>query len=195
MTASTNYADLSNFLVGSDTLKITPFFIKAFTIPGVTLSHPQLPTRSGTKLKLGADNIEFGDLTLEVSLDSNFHTYFELMDLTFQEVDWDYDTFAMPEFDLWVVSRNSKGEEMFRFDFHNCRISNIGEISLDPGAELGTSFAVTITYDYYRWSRKVRREVCGPNGETKVIEETKRVKRYYENAPKGSPAFGELLDS
>lgn len=182
MVASTNLADLSNFMVGSDTLKITPFFIKSFSIPGISFSHPSLPTRSGVNLKLGADNISFGDLDLEVLLDSNFNTYFELLDLAFKEVDWDYDSYSMPRFNLWVVSRDSKGNEKFRFDFINCRINSIGNLTLEPEADLGAMISLSLSYDYYRWSKIERREVCTDNGVTEV-ECKKEVERYYKNAP------------
>lgn len=178
----TNFADLSNFRVGSDTLKLTPFYVKSFNIPSVSFSHIAMATRSGTKLKVGADTIEFGDLDLEVMIDSNFETYFEILDLMFKEVDWNYDSFAMPEFDLWLIVSDSKGNEKFRFDFKNCRINNIGNLNLDPEAELGSMFSLSITYDYFTWRYNKITEIC-ENGELKKISEPKSVKRYYENAP------------
>lgn len=183
MVASTNLADLSNFMVGSDTLKITPFFIRAFNIPGISFSHPSMSTRSGVKLKLGADSMEFGDLDLEVLLDSDFNTYFELLDLVFKEVDWDYDSYSMQQFDLWVVSRDSSGRELFRFDFFNCRINSIGNLSLEPEADLGAMVSLSVSYDYYRWTKFERKEIC-ISGEPKEVECKKEVDRYYKDAPR-----------
>lgn len=173
-TASVNLADVSQFLVGSDTLKLTPFFIKNFTIPSIAFAHPEMATRSGVKLHLGADSIDFNELSLEVMLDSNFNTYFELLDLAMQEVDWDRDSFAMPSFDLWVQILNQSGELLFRVDFKHCRISSVGEVSLDPTAELGSTVAVTIVYDYFEY---VRKECV--DGKEKC---RKGPKRWYENA-------------
>ena len=152
-TASVNLADVSQFLVGSDTLKLTPFFIKNFTIPSIAFAHPSLQTRSGVVLHSGADAIDFNDLSLDVMLDSNFKTYFELLDISFSEVDWEHDTFATPEFDLWVQVLNPNKELLFRVDFKNCRIASLGELNLDPSAELGASISVGIVYDYWTYTR------------------------------------------
>lgn len=172
--AGTNFADLSRFMVGSDTLKITPFYLKTFTIPGISMSHPSLSTRSGTNLKIGADSMDFDTLEMEVLLDSQFSTYFELMDLVFKEVDFEFDSFAMPEFDLWVSVMDSKQKEIFRFDFHHCRINSLGSVSMDPEAELGSTVALSLSYDYYTWERTKMVECCDHQGNpvTQVITET-----------------------
>ena len=174
-TASTNFADISQFRVGSNTLKITPFFIKSLNIPGISMVHPQLPTKSGVKLNVGADTIEFEALDLEVLLDNNFDTYFELLELVFKVVDFDYDTFAMPTFDLWIQVLNAKKEELFKFEFSNCRITSISALSLDPEAELGATVSINVVYDFYRWFRRgVHNEIKGP-------------KRFYQAAPSPGP--------
>lgn len=152
-TASVNLADVSQFLVGSDTLKLTPFFIKNFTIPSIAFAHPSLMTRSGVALHTGADSIDFNDLSLDIMLDSGFQTYFELLDLAMQEVNFEQDTFSTPTFDLWVQILNSNKEILFRVDFKNCRISSIGEIALDPSAELGASLNIGVVYDYWTYTR------------------------------------------
>lgn len=173
-TSSVNLADVSHFLVGSDTLKITPFFIKNFTIPGIAFSHASLMTRSGVALHTGADSISFNELSLDVVLDSGFQTYFELLDLAMQEVDFYNDTFAMPEFDLWVQVLNSNKELLFRVDFKNCRISSIGEISLDPSAELGSVVNVQVVYDYWNYTKSIcNKEQIEVNGSTVVIDKSK----------------------
>lgn len=182
MTASVNLADVSQFLVGSDTLKITPFYIKNFTVPSVAFSHPSLVNRSGVALNVGADTIDFNDLSLDVVLDSNFTTYFEILDLTFSEVDFDRGSYATPEFDLWVQILNPNGELLFRVDFRNCRISSLGELPLDPSADLGSTLNIGIVYDYWEYTRSV----CSkePNEEnTKIIDKSgcqKGPERWYE---------------
>lgn len=152
-TSSINLADVSQFLVGSDTLKLTPFFIKSFTIPSIAFSHPELGSRNGTKIHLGADSIDFNDLSFEVMLDSGFETYFELLDISMQEVDFEHGSFAMPEFDLWVQVLKPNGDVLFRVDFRNCRISSLGEIALDPNSELGASIQLSLVYDYFEYTR------------------------------------------
>ena len=151
--SNVNLADVSQFLVGSDTLKLTPFFIKNFTIPSVAFAHPSLMNRSGVALHLGADAVDFNDLSLDITLDSNFKTYFELLDLTFKEVDWNSDTFAMPTFNLWVQVLNQNKELLFRVDFVNCRVASLGEIALDPNAELGATVNVSLVYDYWTYTK------------------------------------------
>lgn len=75
--------------------------------------------------------MDSGQPDLKVLLNNNFDTYFELLELVFKEVDFDYDTFAMPTFGLWIqVSPIAK--ELFKFEFGNCHITSISALSLDP---------------------------------------------------------------
>lgn len=171
-TASVNLADVSQFLVGSDTLKLTPFFIKNFTIPSIAFAHPSLMTRSGVALHAGADSIDFNDLSLDIMLDSGFQTYFELLDLAMQEVNFEQDTFSTPTFDLWVQILNSNKEILFRVDFKNCRISSIGEIALDPSAELGVSLNIGVVYDYWTYTRSYCDKVVKNGSPIQGIDET-----------------------
>ena len=131
----TNFADVSRFRVGSNTLKITPFFIKAVEVPGVSISNGKLPTRSGVPLGFSGDNISFEDLQLEVILDSGFETYFELLEVITSQVDFDQDVFNMPTFDLFIQVQNDKNEELFRFEFSECRINSLDPLPLNPEAE------------------------------------------------------------
>lgn len=170
--ASVNLADVSQFLVGSDTLKLTPFYIKNFTIPSIAFAHPSLMTRSGVALHTGADSIDFNDLSLDVMLDSGFSTYFELLDLAFSEVDWENDSYACPTFDLWVQVLNPDKELLFRVDFKNCRISSLGEIALDPSAELGASLNVGVVYDYWTYHKKDCHKTIRPESPINSIDET-----------------------
>ena len=170
-TASVNLA-VSQFLVGSDTLKLTPFFIKNFTIPSIAFAHIGLMNRSGVALHAGADSIDFNDLSLDIMLDSGFQTYFELLDLAMQEVNFEQDTFSTPTFDLWVQVLNSNKEILFRVDFKNCRIASIGEISLDPSAELGASLNVGIVYDYWTYHRSYCEKETRDNSPIKGIDQT-----------------------
>lgn len=174
-TSSVNLADVSQFLVGSDMLKLTPFFIKNFTIPGIAMSHPELPTRSGVSLRMGADSIDFGELSFEVMLDSGFQTYFELMDLMFTEVDFERDTFSTPCFDLWVQVLNANKEVLFRVDFKNCRIASVGDLNLDPSAELGSSVSVGIVYDFYTYTREICPEGNCRRGPNRWVENSLNV--------------------
>lgn len=171
-TASVNLADVSQFLVGSDTLKLTPFFIKNFTIPSIAFAHPSLMTRSGVALHTGADSIDFNDLSLDIMLDSGFQTYFELLDLAMQEVNFEQDTFSTPTFDLWVQILNSNKEILFRVDFKNCRIASIGEIALDPSAELGASLNIGVVYDYWTYTRSYCDKVVKNGSPIQGIDET-----------------------
>ena len=171
-TASVNLADVSQFLVGSDTLKLTPFFIKNFTIPSIAFAHIGLMNRSGVALHAGADSIDFNDLSLDIMLDSGFQTYFELLDLAMQEVNFEQDIFSTPTFDLWVQVLNSSKEILFRVDFKNCRIASIGEISLDPSAELGASLNVGIVYDYWTYHRSNCHKEIRDNSPIQGIDQT-----------------------
>lgn len=173
-------ADLTRFQVGSDVLKSSPFYIKSFPIPGISLNHISMATRSGIRAKFGSDSLEYGDLDLEVILDSNLDSYFELLDLVYQEVDFDYDSFAQPTFDLWVVALDSQGNELLKFDFIGCKINSLGSLNLDAEAELGATVSVSITFEMLRWKRNKITSDC--DGNKQICEQT--VERWYKNAPK-----------
>lgn len=194
LTTSTNFADVSRFMVGSDTLKLTPFFIRTFNIPGIQLSHPSLATRSGVKLRLGADSMDFDTLELEVLLNADFSTYFELLDLVTMEIDFEHDSFAMITFDLWVAVQNASGQELFRIDFRNCRINSLGALNLDPEAELGATVPVSISYDFYEYRRNRSKGVdCSKEATAEATNspsqefERVTVPRYYQYAPHAYP--------
>lgn len=146
-------ADTSNFLVGSDELKITPFYVKNVSIPQVSMNHIKMNTKSGVDLNLGADTLSFDNLDFEAIIDNNFDVYFEIMTKVFQEVDWDHNSFAMPEFNLWVLVLDSNKSPKFKFTFWHSRFNNVGSLPLDMQSELGITIPVSITYDYYTWER------------------------------------------
>lgn len=152
LSPSPNFADASRYLVGSDTLKLTPFYLKDFQIPGVSLSHPELSNRSGTKLHVSADSITFDNLDLNVIIDSEFLTYFELLDWITNTVNVPLGRFSNEtDFNLWVRVMDDKYNLRFRLDFHNCRINSLGGINLSPDTEVGFTVPVNISYDYFTY--------------------------------------------
>lgn len=149
-TLSHSLGDVSNFLVGSHSLPIIPFYIKTFTIPGIVLNDLKYQTRSGIPLHLGADSVDFGSLDLEIMLDGDFKTWLEIQKILRNSIDFKRDTFSMPEFDLWVLVLDTVSKNVrFKVVFNHCRFLGISELMLDPSAELGATFTAQVSYDWY----------------------------------------------
>jgi len=145
-----NYAQKTNYVAGSDKLELVQFYLTSVNIPGITLSHPEIGGRSGAKLNLTGDSLVFNTLSFEMIVDEDFKIYHEFMDKINQNVDSVDGTFESVEFDFWVQINNSKGNKLFKMEFVNCRIENIGDIQLDTQDEI-TEYTMTvdIKYDYY----------------------------------------------
>lgn len=162
------------------------------------MNHPNYATRGGVKLHLGADTMDFDSLELEVLLNSDFSTYFELLDLVSMQIDPENDSFADISFDLWVAVQNSNGNELFRMDFRNCRINSLGALNLDPEAELGSTVSVSISYDFYEYRRNRAKGIdCQASAAGNNAQEFERVKlpRFYENAQHSYPQHLETVES
>jgi len=149
-----NLAQKTNYTAGSDALQIGMLYLTSVNIPGISFSHPELSSRSGTKLNIGADTLTYNGLSLEVLIDEQFLVYDELTRKIFDYVNPVSGTFAMPDFDFWVQINNSKGHYVMKIDFTNCRIESIGDITFEPGSdETEFTLPIEIKYDYYKITR------------------------------------------
>jgi len=147
---SNNLAQKTNFTAGSDKLQLSMLFLSTVTIPGMSLSHIEKSSRSGTVFNISADTIEYNDLSFEILIDEQFLVYKEFTDKIFKNISPTSGSFANTEFDFWVEVANSDNVKLFRMDFNSCRIESIGDIELDTTSD-ETEFllSVEVKYDYY----------------------------------------------
>jgi len=149
-----NLAQKSNYTAGSHALQIGMLYLTSVNIPGISFNHPELSTRSGSKLNLGGDTLSYNSLALEVLLDEQFLVYEELTKKIFDSVNPVSGAFAMPDFDFWVQINNSKGNYTMKIDFTNCRIESIGDITFEPSSdETEFTLSIELKYDYYKVTR------------------------------------------
>lgn len=145
-----NLAQKTTWILGSVALEIFPYYLKNFSIPGITFNHPEVYSRASSKVFFVADNINFNEMSCSIILDEDYKTYFELMSKVFNQFDPETGTFRTQEFDLFVILQNQKGNDLFKIEFHNARLSSIGDIELTTeGDEVTNSLDVSFVYDYY----------------------------------------------
>jgi len=146
-----NLAQKTNFAAGSDKLGLTSLFLSSVNIPGVTFGHPEIGGRSGTKLNLAGDTLIFNSLSFELLVDEDFNIYHEFMGKVFNNVNPVTGSYASIEFDFWVDINNSKGNQLFKIEFSNCRVESIGDIPLETSSD-ETEFllSVEVKYDFFK---------------------------------------------
>jgi hypothetical protein len=146
-----NLAQKTNYIAGSDKLDLIPFYLTTLNIPGISLGHPELGGRTGSRLNVTADTITYNTLSIEALVDEDFNVYHELMDKIFANVDPEEGTFDNVEFDFWVEVSNNKGNKIFKLELFNCRIETIGDIQLDSQDD-STEYTmpIDVKYDYFK---------------------------------------------
>ena len=143
-----NYSQKTNFLCGSPTLKLLPFYVTNLTIPGITANVPEVSGRFGASNKFSAANITFNDLSLDVLLDQNYRIYIDIYNLI--KVHIDDGTFENFYFEFWIQVTDDFGKTVFKIDFHDCQIETIGDLELGTQDETTErTFNINIKYDYY----------------------------------------------
>jgi len=149
-----NLAQKTNFIAGSDKLKLTELYLTTVNLPGVTIDHPELSAGAGAKLNLTGDNITYNTLSFNLLVDEDFLIYHEFMGKIFNNVNPESGSFANIEFDFWVQINNSKGHKLFKIDFTNCRVESIEDIEFDTASdETEFTLDVEIKYDYFTIDR------------------------------------------
>lgn len=145
-----NLAQQTTWLLGSVALDIFPYYLKSFSIPGINFNHPEVYSRASSKVFFVADNINFNELSCTILIDENYRDYFELMNKVFKQFDPESGTFRNQEFDLFVLLQNQMGNDLFKIEFYNARLSSIGDIELTTEGDMVTNtLTVSFVYDYY----------------------------------------------
>jgi hypothetical protein len=145
-----NLAQKTNFLGGSDKFENLPFYITTLNIPGITFSFPEVGGRFSKKVYLPAGTMTFNNLTFEFLIDEDFGIYRDFMNHIKNIVDVKNGTFSDETFSFWIQLNNNKGNEIMKLEFYNCRIENIGDISLSTQEDVTEHLmSLEFKFDYY----------------------------------------------
>jgi hypothetical protein len=145
-----NLAQKTNFIAGSDQFKNLPFFITNINIPGLNINHTDIGGRHSTPLKITGNTIEYNSLSFEMLIDEDFQIYQELIAVLNKNVSVNTGNFADFTFDFFVELSNSKGNKILKLNFTDCRISSIGDISLDVQDD-GTEYTLSVELEYTKY--------------------------------------------
>lgn len=145
-----NFATPTNFICGSSKLNLVQVYCQSINIPGISLNHAYLGTGFGTPTNVSGDNIIYNPLSITLAVDENFESYFEFMTKLNQNVHPNSGSFADIEFDFFISVNNTKGNEIFKIDFSECRVSSISDIMLNTTEdETMLTVQIDLLYDYY----------------------------------------------
>ena len=145
-----NLAQKTNYAAGSEQLELLPFYLTSVSIPGISFNLQQVGGRTGSRMSLSGDTIEFNSLSFEILIDEDFKVYNEFMDIIFKHINVESGTFADFSFDFWIEINNSKSKHLMKYEFYNCRIENVGDIQLDTTDDITEhTMSVELKYDYY----------------------------------------------
>lgn len=145
-----NLAQKTNYIAGSAAFEHIPFFLTTINIPGLSLNHPEIGGRAGTRLNLSADTINWNALSFEMLIDEDFEIYKEVHNLVKKNIILKDGTFRDFYFDFFIEISNNKGNKVLRVDFSNCRITSIGDIELSTQDETTEhTMQVEMVFDYY----------------------------------------------
>lgn len=149
MQNTTNFANKSNYKCGSNNLDLLPFYVQSINIPGINFNLPELGSRGGAKMSLSGDNLDFGNLSMEIIVDENYNVYTDILDIIFKLVDTSNAEFKDYSFDFWCQITDSLGKDILKIEYTNCRIESVGELGLDTLDDTEITFSLDLKYDYY----------------------------------------------
>jgi hypothetical protein len=148
-----NYSQKTNIMAGSDTLDIFPFYLQAINIPGINFSHPEIGGRSGTKIILNADNVQFGDLSFSALVDQDFLLYDELMSITKEQLNYLTGQFKQKTFEFWISVTDGNGNDVIKWTFNNVKIESIGDLQYDYSSD-ETNFLIDVSMKFDTFTYK-----------------------------------------
>jgi len=137
---------------------------QSFTIPPITMSPPEINTRSGSTVVLASDTVDYGEVTITAILDKEWKVYDELYQYFIKRLNVEKGTFEKEKtYDLWIELYDGKGNKIKRFDFYRCRISNFGAMEFNTTDQEDTlkSLDLTFTFDYFDYDNMLVKERLG----------------------------------
>ena len=119
------------------------------SLPGLTFALPEVDGRAGARLKLAADNVEYGDLIIDAIIDKEWKAYDIIYDKFIKSMRVDKGTFSnMQEFDMWLDIRTGKGAEVRKFWFYDVRLSDLAEFDFDVRDQGDENLTLTLSFRF-----------------------------------------------
>ena len=144
-----SYAQSTYVQWGSDFLPDIWQAAQTFLIPNIGLSHPEYGGRAGAKVKFQADTVVWSPLIMDIMLDNEFQLYNIIYDNFIRHLDVEKGVYAPAPFDVWCSVIGVDGEEICKWSFHNVRIEDVSELSVNIN-EMDEPLKLTLTcvFDY-----------------------------------------------
>ena len=123
------------------------------SIPGISFSPPEVDGRSGKLITLAADNVVHSDLVITVLLDKDWEMYDIIYNTFFDMVDVEQGTFKQKKFDMWMQIKDSKGNNLKKFEFYGTRLIDVGEFDVDVRDQEDTNIEIILTFrfEYFKF--------------------------------------------
>jgi len=119
------------------------------SLPGLSFALPEIDGRTGAKLKMAADNVEYSELIIDAIIDKGWKTYDIIYDKFLKSMRVDKGTYSnMQEFDLWLDIRTGKGEEVRKFWFYDVRLSDVAEFEFDIRDSGDENLILTLSFRF-----------------------------------------------
>lgn len=148
-----NLSQKTNYVLGSNELKLVPIFATTVSIPGINFSHPEVGGRFGPKLHVSSDFASFNSISCDCLIDENMKILLEILKIMRNAYSPHDGSFANRSFDFWLQLHNNKGNPVFRIDFNNSRLVNFSDITLSTQDDTNSgTFTIEINYDSYELS-------------------------------------------
>lgn len=156
-----SYSTSSNIQFGSSEMKKMWFNAQTFQLPSITLSPPQVNSRSGALINLASDTADYGDLTVDLILDKEWVVYDNVYNHFVKRLNVETGNFEpFAQFDLWIEIFNGEGNSVKKFWFYNCRLTSFGDMNFsvqDTEDELNL-LNMTFVFDYMDYDNTFRKE-------------------------------------
>jgi len=143
-----NYSQKTNYMCGSSTMEILPFYVTTLNLPGITTNIQEVSGRYGAPTNITPSNMTFNSLSLEVLLDEDFKIYKDIFKNI--KIDVTTGTFQSAYFDFWTAFTDDMGKVIMKVEYHDCLIESLGELSFATNDDTTEQvFSLDLKYDYF----------------------------------------------
>ncbi len=148
-----NYAQRSNYMCGTDTLDLLPFYVQTLNLPGMNFGLPEIGGRTGVKLHMTSDTVTFTSLSMEILIDEDYQIYKDIAGLITKHMNVETGSYADFFFDFWIAVTDDMGRVVMKIEYYNCRIESIGDLSLDSQDDTTEqTLPLELMFDYFKIS-------------------------------------------
>lgn len=144
-----NYSQKTNYMCGSNTMELLPFYVTTLNIPSITTNVQEISGRQGAVVNMTPGNMTFNSLSLEVLLDEDFKIYKDVIKQI--KIDVETGTFESAYFDFWTSFTDDMGKVVMKIEYYDCLIESLGELSFATNDDTTEQvFSLDIKYDYFK---------------------------------------------